>query len=125
MSNISNDRLQEVIDGDILFTDEQRNLARELLALREAGKEPVADIVEWLHPSEERTCDVRLRRFDLNPGPLYLHPQHGKAVKVPEQVPKSLKDKLLTICDLVEDNDEYCQDIWNACRAAMLKEAQQ
>ncbi|HFT5300723.1 TPA: hypothetical protein ACGS5H_002528 [Escherichia coli] len=47
----------------------------------------------------------------------YAAPQ---VTSVPEQVPESLKDRLLTICDLVEDNDEYCQDIWNACRAAML-----
>ncbi|PPE64193.1 hypothetical protein [Pectobacterium brasiliense] len=40
---------------------------------------------------------------------------------VPDEVPESLKDNLLTICDLVENNDEYCQDIWKACRAAMLQ----
>ena len=49
--------------------------------------------------------------------PLYAAPQ---VTSVPFEVPESLKDRLLTICDLVEDNDEYCQDIWNACRAAML-----
>lgn len=43
-----------------------------------------------------------------------------QVTSVPEEVPESLKDRLLTICDLVEDNDEYCQDIWNACRATML-----
>ena len=50
--------------------------------------------------------------------PLYAAQQ---VTSVPEQVPESLKDRLLTICDLVEDSDEYCQDIWNACRAAMLQ----
>ncbi|MDQ7883668.1 DUF551 domain-containing protein [Atlantibacter hermannii] len=43
-----------------------------------------------------------------------------QVTSAPEQVPESLKDRLLTICDLVEDNDEYCQDIWSVCRAAML-----
>jgi len=43
-----------------------------------------------------------------------------QVTSVPEEVPESLKDRLITICDLVEDNDEYCQDIWNACRATML-----
>ncbi len=47
----------------------------ELLALRKAGKEPVADVVAWHHPTEERTCDIRLRRHDLAPGPLYAAPQ--------------------------------------------------
>jgi hypothetical protein len=50
--------------------------------------------------------------------PLYAHPAPVPAV--PGEVPEWLKDKLVTICDMVEDNDEYCQDIWNACRAAML-----
>ena len=54
--------------------------------------------------------------------PLYAAPQLPQPA-VPETVPESLKDKLLTICDLVEDNDEYCQDIWNACRADMLQGA--
>ncbi|EPN1620226.1 hypothetical protein ACTV1I_002548 [Cronobacter dublinensis] len=40
---------------------------------------------------------------------------------VPDDIPEWLKDKLITICDMVEDNDEYCQDTWAACRAAMLK----
>lgn len=47
----------------------------ELLAVREAGQEPVADVVAWHHQTEERTCDIRLRRHDLTPGPLYAAPQ--------------------------------------------------
>ena len=39
MTTITRERLQEVIDGDILFTDEQRELARIALASLEA--EPV------------------------------------------------------------------------------------
>ncbi|HFV5776415.1 TPA: hypothetical protein ACH9UB_001156 [Escherichia coli] len=51
--------------------------------------------------------------------PLYTRPQ--PAPVVPDDVPEWLKDRLLTICDVVDDNDEYCQDIWKACRAAMLQ----
>lgn len=43
-----------------------------LLASLEA--EPVADVVEWSHPTEERTCDIRWRRFDVAPGLLYTAP---------------------------------------------------
>lgn len=43
---------------------------------------------------------------------------------VPDEVPESLKVKLIDICDLVENNDEYCQDIWKACLAAMLQSGQ-
>ncbi|MEN4503391.1 MULTISPECIES: hypothetical protein [Enterobacter cloacae complex] len=35
--------------------------------------EPVAEIVAWR--KEERTCDIRLCRFDLEPGPLFAMPQ--------------------------------------------------
>lgn len=43
-----------------------------LLASLEA--EPVADVVAWSHPAEERTCDIRWRRFDVTPGLLYTAP---------------------------------------------------
>ncbi|EPV7992397.1 hypothetical protein ACWAG0_004727 [Enterobacter hormaechei] len=43
-----------------------------LLASLEA--EPVADVVAWSSQNEERTYDVRLRRHDINPGPLYTAP---------------------------------------------------
>ncbi|MEB0937599.1 DUF551 domain-containing protein [Citrobacter freundii] len=38
------------------------------------GAEPVADVVAWSSPNEERTCDIRLRRHDIAPGPLYTAP---------------------------------------------------
>lgn len=38
------------------------------------GAEPVADVVAWSSPNEERTCDIRLRRHDIAPGPLYTTP---------------------------------------------------
>lgn len=37
---ISDERLGDVVNGDILFTDEQRELANELLALRKASLMP-------------------------------------------------------------------------------------
>lgn len=46
-------------------------MAEELLVLRRATSEPVADVVPWSHPTEERTCDIRWRRHDVAPGPLY------------------------------------------------------
>lgn len=36
--------------------------------------EPVADVVAWHKEGEERTCDIRWRRFDVQPGPLYSIP---------------------------------------------------
>ncbi|MEG6190726.1 hypothetical protein [Enterobacter kobei] len=49
-----------------------RELARIAMASLEA--EPVADVVAWSSPNEERACDVRLRRHNINPGPLYTVP---------------------------------------------------
>ncbi|MDU1652699.1 MAG: hypothetical protein E6850_09390 [Leclercia adecarboxylata] len=57
----------------------------ELLALRKAGQDPVADVVAWHHPTEERTCDIRLRRHDLTPGPLYAAPQLPQPAVVDER----------------------------------------
>lgn len=46
----------------------------ELQAFREAASKPVADVVAWTSPNEERTCDIRWRRFDVEPGPLFSLP---------------------------------------------------
>ena len=58
----------------------------ELLERRKAAQVPVADVVAWHHPTEERTCDIRLLRHDLAPGPLYAAPQLPQPV-VPETLP--------------------------------------
>ena len=34
----------------------------------------MADVVEWHKEGEERTCDIRWRRHDVAPGPLYTAP---------------------------------------------------
>ncbi|EML3652182.1 MULTISPECIES: hypothetical protein [Citrobacter freundii complex] len=44
----------------------------EVLAGRNA--KPVADVVAWHKEGEERTCDIRWRRHDVAPGPLYAVP---------------------------------------------------
>lgn len=37
-------------------------------------QEPVADVVAWRKEGEKRTCDIRWRKFDVAPGPLYTRP---------------------------------------------------
>ena len=49
-------------------------LARQQVALAALTAEPVADVVTWFHPQEERRCAVQLRKFDLIPGHLYTTP---------------------------------------------------
>lgn len=39
----------------------------------------------------------------------------------PNSVPESIKDKLITVGDMVEDNDEYCQDVWKVCLEYIFK----
>ncbi|HFD3986664.1 TPA: DUF551 domain-containing protein [Klebsiella quasipneumoniae subsp. quasipneumoniae] len=58
---------------------------RELLSCRSAL--PVADVVAWSNPNEERKCDIRWRRHDVEPGPLYRHAQ--PAPVVPGWIPVS------------------------------------
>ena len=56
------------------MTPKMLSLMRELRAWRKAAAEPVADVVPWNKEGEERTCDIRWRRFDVAPGPLYTAP---------------------------------------------------
>ncbi|WP_460645865.1 hypothetical protein [Leclercia adecarboxylata] len=55
-----------------------RDMARQLLAGME--QEPVADVVAWSLPTEERTCDIRWRRHDVDPGPIYAAPPPAPVV---------------------------------------------
>ncbi len=45
-----------------------------MAALMTPKQEPVADVVAWSSPSEEWNCDIRWRRHDVKPGPLYTAP---------------------------------------------------
>lgn len=102
----------------------------ELLAGRKA--EPVADVVAWASPNEERTCDIRWRRFDVAPGPLYTAPP---APVVPDCVERKDFEVWARSAGFNEDwyfftnthpnhyDDDHVNDMWaawNACRAAML-----
>ncbi len=55
------------------------------IALASLTARPVADVVSWSHPEEERTCSVQLRDFHLHPGVLYAAPPVPvmKAVALP------------------------------------------
>lgn len=54
------------------FLTDMLKVVDEVLAGRNA--EPVADVAAWYKKGEERTCDIRWRRFDVAPGPLYAVP---------------------------------------------------
>lgn len=50
---------------------EAMNIRLIEIALAAMDAEPVADVVAWHKEGEERTCDIRWRRFDVAPGPLF------------------------------------------------------
>ncbi len=101
------------------FTGITEGLEKELqlaeFALAAMDAEPVADVVAWHKEGEERTCDIRWRRFDVAPGPLF-----AVAQPVPV-VPDELADNI--------DSDDHpllwsYNSGWNACRAAMLNHSE-
>lgn len=121
MTKFTKEQLQQIAQGGCLKNGEAEAMARQLLA--SMGQEPVYQVWDWhWYDAEKHIYDEAKARGE-ECRILYAAPQLPQPA-VPETVPESLKDKLLTICDLVEDNDEYCQDIWNACRAAMLHGAE-
>lgn len=71
---LSDERIEQYANDNRMcnVNDEIREMARELLAYRKAV--PVADVVAWNKPGEERKCDIRWRRFDVAPGPLFEAP---------------------------------------------------
>lgn len=65
--------------------------------------EPVADVVTWNHPHEERRCAVQLRKFDLAPGNLYTTPpaQLLRPVELPQ-----------AFAYTIEGMEEYADGWW-------------
>ncbi|WP_256682093.1 DUF551 domain-containing protein [Klebsiella grimontii] len=77
-SKFTREELLNIIETDHVQCGEASALAR--IALAAMDSEPVADVVAWSHPTEERTCDIRWRRHDVEPGPLYRHAQPAPVV---------------------------------------------
>lgn len=111
--DVNHYRFNEEVPVRIVFTAPQTVVPE--------GWEPCSP--EWIERNGPCSC-AKAPRIAFGPIGNHYHPHmyHNPAPvpAVPDEVPEWLKDKLLTICDMVEDNDEYCQDIWKACRAAML-----
>ncbi len=76
-NHFSREELISIIETDYLQYGEASMLAR--IALAAMDSDPVADVVAWSSPNEERKCDIRWRRHDVKPGPLYRHAQPAPA----------------------------------------------
>ncbi len=99
-----------------------------MVVLMTPEPEPVADVVAWSSPSEERTCDIRWRRHDVKPGPLYTAPP---APVVPEEATPGSIEILASIrpphgvaYQWDEEQRHAAADAWNACRGAMMQDAE-
>lgn len=86
------------------------NWLRELQERRKADSAvPVADVVEWRKEGEERTCDIRWRRFDVAPGPLYSIPQpQSEQQNIPKNIPvipeRSQQPAMKAVCAVCGEN---------------------
>nr|WP_263009386.1 hypothetical protein [Cronobacter sakazakii] len=112
---------QEAIDGGWTargLSDYAKQLETELAALRERA-EPVA----WTEKCEitnMRATGLYLRGFpdssQCRDIPLYTAPP---APVVPDECPAEIRDLIASHSDALFTDDD-AQEIWNACRAAML-----
>lgn len=126
MSTITKERIEQYANDPRMcnVNDEIRQIARIALASLEA--EAVADVVVWSSPNEERTCDVRLRRHDINPGQLYAAPP--MPVSVPEDLLHMAASAIEDLLDHCDPNTDYYSGVWadvpdKLRRAAMLQGA--
>ncbi|WP_225988633.1 hypothetical protein [Leclercia adecarboxylata] len=92
-----------------------------MAALMTPEPEPVADVVAWSSPSEERTCDIRWRRHDVKPGPLYTAPPAPVLIDERAAFNAWNNDENLPIAGVGAKNAAWLA--WQA-RAAMLQGAE-
>lgn len=123
-NTFTDDELEGMINGDAPLS----NAWRELLAYRKASKEPVADAVAWNKPGEERKCDIRWRRFDVAPGPLFAAPPLQAGTVPDEMTPEMMRAVQLNselgayaASNLCGAYDLFAEFWKVACRAVMLK----
>lgn len=127
-TKLTRERLQEIAEDGFLKHGESKELAR--IALAAMDSEPVA----WTDEQELRDVDRGGcgYLFTVNPVTphaderriilLYRHAQ--PAPVVPEKCPAEIRDLIDSHSDALF-NDDDAQEIWNACRAAMLAAAPQ
>lgn len=126
MNNLSNERLEQIaMYGAQYNTPEARQMARELLALREAGKEPVA--WEWQNRHQRHVTNDEERARNLawdgvKVIPLYAAPQLPAVpdgwVMVPKVPTMAMMDEFDSIIDY---GAEDSKDAWSRLIAAAPK----
>lgn len=123
-NKLTDERIESIAYGSVRQSQEEGMwMARELQAYRKAAVEPVADVVAWSSRNGERKCDIRWRRLDVAPGPLFTTPT--SMLVAPEIVPDALRDEIIDLCAGYEIGDQGAQEIWEACRAVMFASSSQ
>ncbi|MCE0247083.1 hypothetical protein [Klebsiella variicola] len=115
-SKLTRERLQEIAEDGFLKHGESKELAR--MALAAMDSEPVAEVLSNRPGNDTSTID-RALPFGTQ---LYRHAQ--PAPVVPEKCPAEIRDLISSHTDALF-NDDDAQEIWNACRSAMLAAIQQ
>ncbi|HBQ1650737.1 hypothetical protein [Klebsiella pneumoniae] len=115
-STITREQLLEIIETDHVQCGEASYLAR--MALAAMDSEPVAEVLSNRPGNDTSTIDRALPVGTQ----LYRHAQ--PAPVVPEKCPAEIRDLISSHTDALF-NDDDAQEIWNACRAAMLAATQQ
>lgn len=122
------DQAREEVDfwreRDELIPSQQTAIRLRLAEIAMAAlmtPEPVADVVAWSSPSEERTCDIRWRRHDVKPGPLYTAPPAPVLIDERAAFNAWNNDENLPIAGVGAKNAAWLA--WQA-RAAMLQGAE-
>lgn len=114
-------------DNTSPYSENLRELARIALAALEAekGADPVVftDERNLHHIARGRETSLIWGKQNQEVGdiPLYRHAQ--PAPVVPEECPEEIRDLMASHSDALF-NDDDAQEIWNACRAAMLQGSQ-
>ncbi|GCW61601.1 putative phage protein [Escherichia coli] len=100
--------------------DYERRKVSAPTALSAMDVEPVADVVAWHKEGEERTCDIRWRRFDVAPGPLFAVAQ---PVMKDHQI-RELVNELRDIAVEYHGTQQLRERIARTVRAAMLNHSE-
>ncbi|WP_244586794.1 hypothetical protein [Escherichia coli] len=102
------------------YSDNPNNTLALVEALAAMDAEPVADVVAWHKEGEERTCDIRWRRFDVAPGPLFAVAQ---PVMKDHQI-RELVNELRDIAVEYHGTQQLRERISRTVRAAILNHSE-
>ncbi|HDC1597082.1 TPA: hypothetical protein O7V39_003431 [Salmonella enterica] len=130
MTTITRERLEWLSkisgrdDMDDINGDEIRELAR--IALASLDAKPVG----WTDAEELRNVEKDGCGYMFTVNPITAHADQRRVIKlytappaavVPEEVPATLRDEIIDLCDGYEIGDVGAQEIWSACRLVMIQ----